>query len=162
MNTNNTETRPALRGIKPEDRSFLEALYFTTRRAEFENVGWNEQQINAFLSMQFDMQARSYEMQYPHADFSIIELGGENAGRLIVDRTENEIRLVDIAVLPEFQGRGIGTFFLRELQKEAESKSLPVTLQVLKTNQNAISLYEKCGFAVSGGSDLYLSMRWNG
>lgn len=157
---NNIKPNPVLRESKPEDRNFLEALYFTTRRAEFEHIGWNEQQTNAFLSMQFDLQTRSYEMQYPHADFSIIELNGENAGRLIVDRTENEIRLVDIAVLPEFQGSGIGTFFLRELQKEAESKSLPVTLQVLRTNQNAVALYEKCGFAVSGGSDLYLSMNW--
>ena len=74
--------------------------------------------------------------------------------------TTGEIRLVDIAVLPEFRNQGIGSFALGRLLDEAKSKGKYVDLQVLKTNSPAIRLYERFGFENTGEDDLYLAMQW--
>lgn len=140
----------------PADEPFFERLYFETRRDEFAPLGWDAEQLGGILKMQFEMQTRGYKMQFPDARISVIEAGGAAVGRLIAT---GEIRLVDIAVLPEDRRRGIGSFVLNHLLDEARKSGKTVTLQVLKTNAGAIRLYEKFGFEATRESDLYLTMR---
>jgi ribosomal protein S18 acetylase RimI-like enzyme len=147
----------AIRSAEPADAVFFEKLYVLSRRDEFAILGWNDEQLEAFLKMQFDIQTRGYQTQFPEAQNFVIETEGEPAGRLI---TTDEILLVDIAVRPDLRGRGIGTAVLKHLQAEAAARSKPIFLQVLKTNAGAIRLYERLGFARAGETDLYLSMRW--
>lgn len=142
------------------DTPFFERLYFETRRDEFSQIGWDENQLAPFLKMQFDLQTRAYAMQYTTAETFTIESGGAKVGRLITSDEPNELRLIDIAVLPESRGLGIGSFVMEKLQTEAAKTEKPVTLQVLKTNLPAIGLYEKFGFAACGENDLYLMMQW--
>jgi len=70
-------------------------------------------------NMQFAAQDAHYRRHYPNTQYSIIEVQGVSAGRLYVDRCEKEIRIIDIALLPEHRRAGIGTKLLRELQDEA-------------------------------------------
>ena len=75
----------------------------------------------------------------------MILAGGEPAGRLYVARWENELRIVDIALLPEFRGRGIGGALLAELLAEADAAGKPVSIHVERENR-AMGLYRRLGF----------------
>lgn len=147
-----------LRPVVPDDQDFLYEVYASTRRAEMAAWGWNAAQQDAFLRMQFTAQRRSYEMQHTHAAHSIILLDGEPVGRLLVARSEDEIKLTDISLLPEQRGQGIGSGLIRNLLDEAEQGGRTVCLEVLRDNP-AARLYARLGFVVTGEHDLYLQMR---
>ncbi len=99
----------ALRSVEPGDEEFLYRVYASTREAELAQVGWGEAQKAAFLRMQFEAQARYYREHYTETEFSVIVVDDHPAGPLYVARWPEEIRIVDIALLPEHRGMGIGT-----------------------------------------------------
>ncbi len=101
-------------------------------------------------------------MQFPDARNCVIELDGQAIGRLLVNRDETEIRLIDIAVLPEFRGFGAGKILIESLQREAETAGKPLGLRVLATNASATRLYERLGFVVIENNQTHLTMRWRG
>ncbi len=151
-----------LRPVVADDDQFLFEVYAGTRRAEMAAWGWETVQQDAFLKMQFLAQKQSYAMQYPHADHSIILLDQKPAGRLYVVRSEEEIHLTDISLLPEYRGQGIGAKLIKDLLDEARQSGKPCRLQVLKTNPDAARLYERLGFSATGEDALYLEMEWRG
>ncbi|MDQ2784527.1 MAG: GNAT family N-acetyltransferase, partial [Chloroflexota bacterium] len=102
-----------LRPITPTDEEFLYGVYASTRAAEMALVPWNEAQKETFVRMQFTAQHRHYQEQYPDAAFAVIMADGCPVGRLYVDRWPEEIRIVDITLVPEARGAGIGTHLLR-------------------------------------------------
>lgn len=111
------------------------------------------------LQMQFRAQAMSYKSQYPGAEHRLILMEGRPSGRILVDRSGERLHLVDIALLPEARGRGIGTALLHALQAEAGVAGLPVRLSVYEANP-ARRLYERLGFRVTGNQPPYLMMEW--
>ncbi|HQU84923.1 MAG TPA: GNAT family N-acetyltransferase [Pyrinomonadaceae bacterium] len=147
--------------VNDSDSELIEKIYYFTRNDEFAMLGWNEDQLKPFLKMQCDFQNKSYRMHFPDAEFSMILFDDKKVGRMIVDRTENEVRLVDIAILPEFRGNGIGSSLIERLYSESKEKKLPLSLQVEKNNISAYRLYQKLGFENVGESDLYISMEKN-
>lgn len=147
----------SLRPAVPEDFQFLRALYFDTRKGEIAAFGWPEAQAQAFLGMQFDFQARSYAGLYPDAEHSIVETDAGPVGRVLVNRTENEFRVVDIALLSGVRGQGIGRSLLEDVIEKAERAGLPVRLSVLIGNP-AVRLYLKLGFVEDGNDGMYLEM----
>jgi ribosomal protein S18 acetylase RimI-like enzyme len=149
----------SLRRAEAADDPFLEAVYADSRRDELSPFGWSREQEDAFFKMQFQMQSRAYQMQFPDADYYIVELGGEPVGRLIVQREEKEIRLIDVSLLAEFRNLGIGTFLLKRLKTEAGSDRI-LSLHVLKTNAGAKRLYERLGLVAVQESDLHITMQW--
>lgn len=150
----------SLRLAETSDEAFLSALYAETRRDELALLDWNAEQQAAFCQMQFRLQSRAYRMQFPDAVRYIIEFGNQAIGRLIVSRSEAEIRLVDISILLEFRNRGAGTILVSNLQSEAQNENKPLNLSVLKTNSAAIRLYEKLGFAAVESNETHFTMRW--
>jgi len=149
----------SIRRAETADETFLEAVYADSRRDELAPFGWRREQEDAFFKMQFQMQSRAYQMQFPDADYYIVELSGEPVGRMIVQRGEKEIRLVDVSLLAEFRNRGIGAFLLEQLKTEAGSDRV-LSLNVLKTNAGAKRLYERLGLVAVQESDLYFTMQW--
>ena len=149
----------SIRHTEAADEPFLEAVYADSRRDELAPFGWSRGQEDAFFKMQFQMQSRAYQMQFPDADYHIVELDGEWVGRMIVQRGEKEIRLVDVSLLTEFRNRGIGTILLERLKTEAGSDRV-LSLRVLKTNAGAKRLYERMGLVVVESSDLHFTMQW--
>src|SRR5947207_14288579 len=109
----------SLRTITPADDAFLARVYASSRADELAVTGWSEEQKAEFCRRQFDAQTAYYSVNYPGASFQVIERDGMPIGRLYAARWEKEIRIVDITVLPEFRGAGIGTQLLHELQEEA-------------------------------------------
>ncbi len=151
------ETQLVLRPAAARDEPFMRALYASTRADEMALVPWTPEQKQAFLDMQFRAQRLSYLNEYPHAEYSIIEQSGQPAGRMIVDRSGEAILLMDIALLPQFRNRGIGTALLRELLHEADRARRPVRLHVEDFNP-AKRLYLRLGFAKTGTVGIYSEM----
>jgi ribosomal protein S18 acetylase RimI-like enzyme len=153
----------ALRPAVAEDREFLVGLYGSTRDVELSQVAWAPGQREAFVRMQFDAQDRDYRARNPQASFDVVEVGGAPAGRLIVDRRDGEIRILDISLLPEVRGAGIGTGLIRKVQDEAASTGRPLTVHV-ETHNPAVTLYARLGFEpVSQQASevgVYRLMRW--
>lgn len=147
----------SLRPFRPEDQEFLFKLYSGTRQQEVSAWGWNSAQQEAFLRMQFNAQQRSYEMTYEGAEHQIIVLDENAIGRIMVLRKREAALLVDISLLPEYRGRGIGGGLVRDLMEQCNKDKVAVRLQVLKTNP-AQRLYERLGFLKIGEDDMYFQM----
>ncbi|HKF21208.1 MAG TPA: GNAT family N-acetyltransferase [Candidatus Angelobacter sp.] len=145
------------RPVRPEDQEFQFRLYASTRQAEIAAFGWNSAQQEAFLRMQFMAQQNWYRTAYPQATWEIIELERTPVGRMIVLRGGESITLVDIALLGEYRGRGIGGGLLRELLEQGREAKVLVRLQVLKTNP-AARLYLRLGFITTREDEMYLQM----
>src|SRR5262249_8599577 len=134
-----------LRAAGPQDREFLLRLYASTREEEMNLWGWSAPQRAAFVQMQFVARERTYDAAYPGAEKQIILLGETPAGAMVVFRDSAEMRLVDIALLPEQRNRGTGGKLIGELIREASAAGLPLKLSVLRGNP-AARLYERLGF----------------
>lgn len=147
----------ALRPYQAYDRDFLFKLYASTRADEIAPFGWPPAQQEAFLRMQFMAQQQWYAMSYAQAEHHIIEQDGVPIGRLMVSHQPPAAVLVDIALLAEHRGKGIGGGLVRDLIQECDRNKLPLRLQVLKTNP-ALRLYERLGFTRTGEDQLYIQM----
>ena len=125
---------------------------------------WTQEQKEEFLRSQFERQHRHYQEHYPTCQFLVIEqqteTGAEAIGRLYVDRWETEIRVVDIALVPDHRRRGLGTALLRGILAEAEALGLPVTVHVEGQNP-AHGLYQRLGFTHVESHGIYHLMRWS-
>ena len=149
----------SLRKERPEDEAFLIALYTSTRETELAGVPWTDAQKAEFLRSQFALQRSHYRTYYPDADFCIIETDGRSIGRLYVHRSAQEIRLMDIALLPAWRGRGIGGAYLQALLRKAQAANLPVTLHVEPGNP-ARRLYLRAGFRRAAELGFYERLVW--
>ena len=152
-------TTPAitLRPAQPDDDEFLFELYAGNRREEMQAWGLDGPMLDQMLRMQFNGQQGTYSVQFAQADHHIIVHEGRSVGRILVDRSGAEIVLVDVALLPDVRGRGIGTGLLKDLLAEAEEAGRAVRLKVLLTNP-ARRLYERLGFVGLGDDGVYLQM----
>ena len=144
------------------DEDFLFRLYASTRAEELAAFGWPPAMQESFLRMQFQARRQAYDAAYPEAAGTILLADGVAAGAAIVWRGPSEIRLVDIALMPEFRNRGLGTLWIGRLVDEARASGLPLRLSVLLGNR-AARLYQRLGFKPrqSAGS-MYIEMEHDG
>ena len=152
----------SLRPITDADLPFLADVYAATRREELAPVPWSEQEKAAFLRWQFDNQHQYYQQYYPTCEFLVIEKAGpapEPIGRLYIDRWPDQIRLVDIALLPAHRGQGFGGALLRSILAEGQASGLAVTIHV-EANNPALALYRRLGFRHVDSNGIYYLMRW--
>jgi ribosomal protein S18 acetylase RimI-like enzyme len=150
----------ALRPIQDQDRDFVYRVYSATRAEELAPLPWTEQQKAAFLHQQFEAQRAHYQQHYHDTRYDLILADGEPVGRLYVARWATELRIVDIALLPEHRGRGIGTRLVAGLLAEAATAGLPVTIHV-EMNSPALAWYERLGFVRQHDDGvLYCFMAW--
>jgi GNAT superfamily N-acetyltransferase len=150
----------SLRPITPEDDSFLAGVYASTRAEELAVTGWSDEEKAVFCRRQYDAQLAHYRENYPGALLQVIEKAGVPVGRLYVARWEREIRIMDIALLPEHRGAGIGAQLLRDLQDEARSAGKTLSIHVERFNP-ALRLYERLGFRQVEDKGVYLLMQWH-
>lgn len=146
-----------LRPIADGDLEFLFRVYASARAEEKTQLGWPDDQWNAFLHMQFNLQHEQYMRNYVQPSFDIIMLGNQPAGRFYIDRQAQEIRLIDIIVLPEFRRKGIAAQLIGDLLQEAEETGVSVSLHVEKSNP-ILAYYRSLGFEISIDRDICLYM----
>lgn len=147
-----------LRVLETADMAFAEQVYATSRAEEMSSSGWPPEHIAAFLSMQFKAQHTYYQEHYRGADFFIVELDGQRIGRLYLYWGSTTLTLIDIALLPQYQGQGIGNALLQQQLQRADERGLEVELSVEAYNR-AQHLYVRAGFHVINESGVYLRMR---
>ena len=142
------------------DESFLLDVYASTRAEELAGVDWDEAQKDAFVRQQFAAQHAWYTQQYDKASFDVIVVDGQPAGRLYVARWREEIRIMDIALLPRHRGQGVGSSLLGTLMTEAAEAAKPLTIHVERYNP-ALRLYHRLGFVPVEDKGVYLLLRWS-
>jgi ribosomal protein S18 acetylase RimI-like enzyme len=152
-----------LRPVGDGDEEFLLSLYASTRAGELAMVPWNSEQKAAFVRAQFAAQRQHYAAEHPHADHDIICREEIPVGRVYVAGNTQQLHILDITVLPQYQRLGIGSTVLRRLCEEAAAgaDAKPVTIYVESFNP-AQSLFRKLGFEAVSESGFHQFLRWTG
>ena len=148
-----------LRPETDDDIPFLTLLYGTTRALELEQVDWPVEQKVAFVEQQFNAQRIHYRGKIAGCAFDVIEKDGVPIGRLYLQERENRLHIVDIALMPEWTGKGLGSIILQGLIETAGSKGKGVGIFVEKYNP-ALRLYRRLGFTEIQDTDVYFEMEW--
>lgn len=150
----------SLRPAVPEDEPFLQEFYFAMRRPEFEILRLPEEELRQLLQMQYRAQAGSYAARFPKSGYQVVLVDGEPAGRIWVDRQEDEIRIVDIGLEANRRNQGTGTMLVRRLQEEAREAGLPIRATVDRFNPGSLRFHMRLGFQIVHEEQLDLSMEW--
>lgn len=148
----------ALRSCTPADLPFLEALYASTREAELARTGWPEARCREFAEQQFALQHSYYQTHYADAQFLLLHRHGQAIGRLYWWEGAQRAVLVDMILLPQERGRGVGSALLRLLVDRAESRGLDIELHVEPHNP-ALRLYRRFGFETLGDNGVHAKLR---
>lgn len=156
---------PQLRKMTEDDKPFLVNLYSTTRAAELALTGWSSEQKFLFLNSQFQLQHNYYQQQFPKAKFQIIEQGDRSVGRIYYGWENNNLHLIDIALLPEYQRKGIGKALMQDLMEKVTARKGKLLLYVELTNP-VRNWYLRLGFIAKdwGGASnnpLYQQLQWS-
>lgn len=151
----------ALRPEQDADAGFAFALFTANNAPALAWSGVLPAMVDALVDMQFRAQAESYRSRFPDARRSIVESVGQSVGRLIVAREERDLYVVDIAVLPEAQGSGLGGAAVAAVQREAAAAGLGVRALVMPDNGPSLAMFGRCGFAPTGRTaGPSLELRW--
>jgi len=135
-----------LRPVTPDDDEFLVTLYGSTRTEELSLLPWTEDQRDAFVRWQFAAQQEHYAKHYPTANHDVIMIDGRQVGRLYVARLEQEIRIVDITVLPADRNAGTGSYLIKQLLDEADLTGRVTRIYVEEFNPS-LSLFKRLDFS---------------
>jgi len=115
-----------------------------------------ERQFGSFdEKLQDDFFSKSWKPK----TFEILLRGDKEAGYCSIEYTPNHIFIHELVLLPQFQGKGIGSHVLQKVIEESKITSIPAKLQVLKRNQ-AQHLYRKMGFKDTGQTDTHFEMEF--
>lgn len=152
----------ALRPALAEDSDFLFELFLDARAGEFSLLPLEGAQREFLLRMQFEAQQRGYAARFPASTDAIVLFGNRPVGRLWLARNQDEIRLLDIALLSTQRGAGIGSSLLRQVLQQAAQEGYPVRLSVARTNLRAFEFYQRLGFAVAAQNQVFLEMEHSG
>lgn len=136
-----------LRAAAPADEPFLFDLRKATMDEHLKRAGEPT-----------DERIHWERLRYRYTDAQIVCCGSERLGLFKASRDAEAWTIVQIQILPAYQGRGIAASLLGEFLREADRAGLPVELSVLKGNR-AINLYHRLGFQVVGTTATSLQMR---
>ncbi len=112
--------------VTESDEPFLSNFYALTRAPELSVVPWSDDQKRAFLQSQFEAQNRYYRERYPNASFEIIKINDRAVGRFYHAELADEIRIIDLAFLPEDFDEKIFIELVREILQKGEQAGKPV------------------------------------
>jgi ribosomal protein S18 acetylase RimI-like enzyme len=147
------------RPASQEDDSFLCQVFASTRERLLASLPFDAAQKDAFARQQHLCQDLYYRQRYPQAAFEIVYSGDQRIGRLYVNRTAEQILIIDIALLPHYRGAGIGRELLENLLAEAAETGRTVALHVDKINP-ALRLYQRLGFQIVQDVGADWQMEW--
>ena len=148
--------RPAL----PQDEIFLYELYVAIRGPLFELAPITAAQREHLLRLQFRAQISSYTQQFPNSCYHVVLLDSKPVGRLWVAPAGDAFILVDIAIHPSVQSKGLGTVLVERLQQEAQNAKLPIRSMVDRFNPGSLRFHRKLGFGIVREDLLQYYMEW--
>lgn len=143
---------PQLFPVTPADDSFLYEVYASSRAEELKFALWTEEVKHAFLKSQFEAQSSHYFTTYPEGFFDVIKLENEPIGRFYKAEFDDEIRIIDITLLPEHRNRGIGTRLLSDVLEKGKDKIVTIYLETYNPSQ---TLFSRLGFQPVSDDGVY-------
>lgn len=147
-----------LRPVSGDDHDFLVEVYGSTRADELALVPWTTEQQQIFVQSQFAAQQEHYAKKYPTASHDIIKSNDRPVGRLYVARLDQEIRIIDITLLPAERNVGIGSYLIKQLLGEA-NRSGKLTRIFVEEFNPSLRLFERLGFSPSEQHGIHLLMQ---
>lgn len=145
--------------LLPDDEPFLKTLFFSTIEEMAAKWPLPEEQKAGLMDMQYRAQKMQYDAQFPDGIHTIIVVEGVEIGRLYRDYEEGAVIGVDLTILPEYRGKGIGTAIIDGIKQEAADTGRVFRFHVMKTNR-AIGLYDRIGMSRTGETEIQYSMEW--
>jgi ribosomal protein S18 acetylase RimI-like enzyme len=148
--------------LRPEtdaDIAFLRRLYASTRWDELAITNWSDAEKLAFADSQFGFQRQHYRAYFPSTEWGVLEHNGVPVGRLYLERRDTTLHILDIALLPDWRGRGIGTAIMARICAQAGAAGKSVTIEVEKFNP-AQTLYRRLGFREIADQGPHWEMEW--
>ena len=134
-----------LRNAKAEDSEFAYCIKKAAFREYVEKVwSWDEKE-----------QRKLHEQHFRAQDFRVINLAGTDIGIIAMVVEPDCVRLNQLFLLPEHQGKGIGRECMLMIMEEAHRLGLPVRLRILKVNPRALAFFRKLGFIRTGETDTH-------
>ncbi|MGB0712098.1 MAG: GNAT family N-acetyltransferase [Gammaproteobacteria bacterium] len=149
----------SIRPSNPGDTPFLETLYHSTRD-DLRLADADDDYIEEIIAMQFRAQSSGYGEQFPNAMYFVVEHLGERIGKLTLDFGTVEVRVVDLALVREARGKGIGAQVIQAVQQTAQQIMAPVTLSVAVNNVQAQQLYQRMGFQLQESTPVTHHLVW--
>ena len=125
---------------------------FSVKKAAFQEYvekvwGWDD-------SYQRELHNRRFNAQ----ELRVIRLRDADVGFLAMSRTSNVVKVNQLFILPEYQGRGVGSACMKRIVDDASLKRKSVALQVLKVNPRGLRFYQRLGFTIVGDSATHYQM----
>lgn len=142
----------AFREQQPADAAIVRRIHAAHWRAPA-SLDLPPALLTLLLDQQHDSQERHITARHPFADRRMILAHGVVVGRVCLDRSATPWHLVDLALLEDAQGHGIGRKVLRQLCDEAARAGVAIVLDVARDNLRAEALYRLSGFVASGEDD---------
>jgi len=139
-----------LRKAGPNDSEFA----YCAKRAAFKEYmekveAWDE-----------DEQRQLHERRFGAQDFRVINLAGTDVGIMGVVKTPDCVKVNQLFLLPEHQGKDIGRRCMLLIMEDARQLGLPVRLRVMKVNPRALAFFQRLGFTRIDETDTHDLMEW--
>lgn len=148
------------RQIETSDQEFLDALYQDSR-PDLLAMPLPQLAMQQMIRMQQMSQTQGIAHSYPNALHRLLLWHEDSVGRFVLAQDESSIRLIDIAIKSEWQGKGFATQVLVGLQEYASSHGKTIRLAVQSNNSRAYGIYQRLGFAVQSSDGLFNQMDWH-
>ena len=152
-------TKITFRPIREKDMPLLLRVFESTR-PDVALSTLPDEQKSQFLQMQFRAQHQQYQARFPHAEYLLVLRENVAVGRLYVDRREDEIRILDLAILPEHRRQGIGSSVVAGLLNDADRVAKPVRIFIEKQHGGELAWYERLGFETTEEIETHILMQW--
>jgi GNAT superfamily N-acetyltransferase len=142
------EMKVRVRMATPTDQSFLYKL----NREAYEPLAarlfglWNE-----------DTQRARLEAKILQLEFRIVDFESQTVGAISSSEHRDHVFLHEMMILPEFQGRGIGSVVLRRELRGAKDIGKPLRLHTSRLNK-AQEFYRRHGFVETGRDETFINM----
>ena len=143
----------ARRPVSKEDEGFVRQLIMQMVMDELGAAMWPEAVRGPLLEMQYRARQEGIRSNWADAEQEIVLVEGRPVGWVVIARRQDAIHLVEIAVVSEHRGRGLGTARIQEVLEESDRTGKPVRLSVATTNP-ANRLYQRLGFHRAGGDEV--------
>jgi ribosomal protein S18 acetylase RimI-like enzyme len=157
MNRGLVRTRSAVtrRPATAADTPLLREL-FADARPELTVLPMDSRLV--LIDMQFRAQRRRYAAQYPERRDEILVVRGVDVGRVLTDRSDGYLHILDIAVDLGHRRQGIAAAALAELVDGAVERCEQVRVTLWGGNTAGRRLCEQAGFSVVAEADGYVTM----
>lgn len=150
--------RVRLRTAEDADAAFLFDLFRATRGGML--GGLPDAMVDNLLIMQYRARSQGYRDRFPRARRLVAETTDGPIGELIEHDEADAVYIVDIALLPDQQQRGIGSALVRSVMAEAAARG-GVRALVVTTNDASLRMFRRLGFRETGWNDgAHLELRW--